>query len=99
MNSALKILILEDSLPDKELIMEQLYKAGFKLGVTHAENESRYTEARFRQVAESSQAENNKALALLRQCFFGVAECNQITNLDLIKDIDKIVQFMTVLNM
>ena len=41
----LKVLILEDSLQDKELIIELLIKAGFQLDVTHAEVESMFTEA------------------------------------------------------
>ncbi len=44
-NAALKILILEDSLQDKELIVEQLTKAGLQLDVTHAEVEKTYIEA------------------------------------------------------
>ena len=44
-NVILKLLILEDSLQDKELITEQLTEAGFQLDVTHTEVESTFTEA------------------------------------------------------
>lgn len=45
MDTALKVLILEDSLQDKELITEQLYEAGFQLEITHAVNEEMFSEA------------------------------------------------------
>lgn len=38
LNRSLKLLLLEDSLSDKELMVEQLSEAGFKLDITHAEN-------------------------------------------------------------
>ncbi|MFA7289209.1 MAG: PAS domain S-box protein [Melioribacteraceae bacterium] len=44
-NTALKALLLEDSLNDKELIVERLIEAGFKLEVTHVENKIEFTEA------------------------------------------------------
>lgn len=44
-NISLKILIIEDSFQDKELIIEQLSDAGFQLEVTHAENLKAYTQA------------------------------------------------------
>ena len=44
-NALLDILILEDSLPDKELIIEQLTDAGYELNVTHSDNEQTFIEA------------------------------------------------------
>jgi PAS domain S-box-containing protein len=44
-NTTLKILILEDSLHDKELLTEQLTNAGYKLNVTHSINEHTFSEA------------------------------------------------------
>ncbi len=44
-NTILKLLILEDSLRDKELITELLTEAGFQLDVTHAEVMSTFVEA------------------------------------------------------
>jgi PAS domain S-box-containing protein len=44
-NSILDILILEDSMPDKELVIEQLTEAGYQLTVTHSEDENTFTEA------------------------------------------------------
>ena len=41
----LNILILEDSLSDKELIIEQLTTAGYQLNVTHSINESSFNNA------------------------------------------------------
>ncbi|MCK9279959.1 MAG: PAS domain S-box protein [Melioribacteraceae bacterium] len=45
MNTELRLLILEDSLHDKELIIEQLLESRFKLDVTHVDREKTFTEA------------------------------------------------------
>jgi len=44
-DTVLKILILEDTLPDLELTVEHLTDAGYKLDITHAENETGFREA------------------------------------------------------
>jgi PAS domain S-box-containing protein len=42
---ALKVLFLEDSVPDMELLVEQLSEAGYQLNLTHADNEASFKEA------------------------------------------------------
>ncbi len=42
---ALKVLFLEDSEPDMELLVEQLSEAGYQLNVSHADNEASFKEA------------------------------------------------------
>jgi PAS domain S-box-containing protein len=42
---SLRVLILEDSLMDMELIAEQLSGAGYQLDLTHADNENAFTKA------------------------------------------------------
>src|SRR5690606_3373529 len=42
-NTELKVLVLEDSLQDMELIRELLMVAGYILDLTHLENEAAYT--------------------------------------------------------
>jgi PAS domain S-box-containing protein len=44
-NSVLKVLILEDSFEDMELISVQLSDAGYQIDVTHAENEESFRKA------------------------------------------------------
>lgn len=44
-NKPLKLLILEDSFPDMELIAMQLTQAGYQLDLTHVANEIQFTEA------------------------------------------------------
>ncbi len=43
-NKALKVLILEDMAPDMELMVEQLSDAGYRLDVSHADNEAGFRE-------------------------------------------------------
>jgi hypothetical protein len=48
--------------------------------------------------ASLARSENKKALLLSQQDFFFVADSDEISNLNLIKDVDKIVKLLEVLN-